>query len=113
MWDQFDLKSTLVLTLFAFIGGLTRELNDIINNRLHIKSFVVGLITASTTGLIVSQILLEYQVGSHMSCFLTGISGFMGPYVLLSLARIVKRRLDKIEAKLKKDIKQDKDNDFV
>ena len=113
MWDQFDLKSTLLLTLFAFIGGLTRELNDIINNKLHVKSFVVGLITASTTGLIVSQMLLEYHVGFHMACFLTGISGFMGPYVLLSAARIIKRRLDKIETKLKKEVKQDKDDEFI
>ena len=113
MFEQFDLKSTLLLALFAFIGGLTRELNDVINNRLRVKSFIVGLITASTTGVIVSQILLEYQIGFHLACFLTGISGFMGPYVLLSAAKIVKRKLEKMEEELQKDVKEEKEDGFV
>lgn len=107
MFENFDLKSTLLLTLFAFIGGLTRELNDIINSKLKVKSFVIGLITASTTGIIISQFLIEYQVGFHLACFLTGIAGFIGPYVLLSVARIIKRRLEKYESKYLEEIEEE------
>ena len=113
MFEEFDLKSTLLLTLFAFVGGLTRELNDVINNKLRIRSFMIGLITASTTGLIVSQILIEYKTGFHLACFLTGISGFMGPYVLFSAARILKRRLEKVEAKFYKEAKREKEDEFI
>lgn len=104
-----DLKTVLILIFFGFIGGLTRELNDIVNSKLRLKSFVLGLITASLTGTIISQILLEYKIGFHMACFITAISGFMGPYVLLSISKLVKRKLEIMEEKL---IKEEKNNDI-
>ena len=107
--NNYDLKTILILIFFGFIGGLTRELNDIVNSKLRLKSFVLGLITASLTGTIISQILLEYKIGFHMSCFITAISGFMGPYVLLSISKLVKRKLEIMEEKL---IKEEKDNDI-
>lgn len=93
MFDKMDLHNTLVLAFFAFLGGLTRELNDVISNQLRIKSFIVGLVTASTTGIIISQALLEAGISLRLACFLTGISGFMGPYVLLALSRIIEKKL--------------------
>ena len=93
MFDKIDIHNTLVLAFFAFLGGLTRELNDVINDQLRVKSFVIGLITASTTGIIISQALLEAGLSLRLACFLTGISGFMGPYVLLAVSKIVERKL--------------------
>lgn len=93
MFDKIDLHNTLILAFFAFLGGLTRELNDIISNKLRVKSFVIGLVTASTTGIIISQALLEAGISLRLACFLTGIAGFMGPYVLLALSRILERKL--------------------
>ena len=110
MFDKLDIHSTIILTFFAFLGGLTRELNDVTNCKLRVKTFIIGLITASTTGFIVSQILLEYEVGFHLACFLTGISGFMGPYVLLSIAKIVKRRLKAYEV-VSKHLGEDEEQD--
>lgn len=94
MFDKIGLHDTVILMFFAFLGGLTRELNEIITDKLNIRSFTLGLITASTTGIIVSQLLLSSNLGFHMSCFLTGIAGFMGPYVLLAISKIIERKLE-------------------
>ena len=94
MFDKIGIHDTLVIAFFAFLGGLTRELNEVITSKLNVKAFVLGLITASTTGVIVSQVLVDSGLGFHFACFASGISGFMGPYVLLAFSKIVERKLE-------------------
>lgn len=88
-----EIHQTLILVFFAFLGGLTRELNDLISNKINVKNFTIGIITAITTGAIFGQLLIGTHISEPMSCGLSGLAGFIGPHVLFILARGLEKRL--------------------
>ena len=56
MIDKQEFHQFLLLTFFAFLGGLTRELNDLISNKVNFKNFIIGVVTAITTGVVFGKV---------------------------------------------------------
>lgn len=79
---------------FAFLGGLTRELNDLISNKINFKNFVIGVVTAITTGLILGKIMLGTGINEDLAYGLAGLSGFIGPHILYILAKAFERKVE-------------------
>ena len=87
-----EFHQTLILVFFAFLGGLTRELNDLISNKINIKNFSIGIITAITTGAIFGQLLIGTKVSEPLACGLSGLAGFIGPHILFILSRGLEKK---------------------
>jgi fluoride ion exporter CrcB/FEX len=102
MIDKPEFHQTLILVFFAFLGGLTRELNDLISNRINFKNFVIGIITALTTGAIFGQLLVGSHVPESMACGLSGLAGFMGPHILFILSKGLEKKLETLVSDKKK-----------
>lgn len=94
MIDKTEIHQTLFLIFFAFLGGLTRELDDLISNKINVKNFTIGIITAITTGLIFGKLLVGSHVSENMACGLAGLSGFMGPHILFVLSKTLEKKLE-------------------
>ena len=88
-----ELHQALLLMFFAFLGGLTRELNDLISNKINFKNFVIGVITAVSTGLILGKIMLGTGINEDLAYGLAGLSGFVGPHILYILAKAVETKI--------------------
>lgn len=104
MINKPEFQQTLLLVFFAFLGGLTRELNDLISNRINFKNFLIGIFTAITTGLIFGKLLIGTHISEDLTCGLAGLAGFIGPHLLFILARYLEKR---IEATLDVEQKED------
>lgn len=102
-----ELHQTLLLIFFAFLGGLTRELDDLISNKINFKNLAIGIITAVSTGLIFGKILIGTHVSEDMACGLAGLAGFIGPHLLFIIAKgleiKIKKQLDVEPAELKQE----------
>ena len=102
-----ELHQTLLLIFFAFLGGLTRELDDLISNKIHFKNLAIGIITAVSTGLIFGKILIGTHVSEDMACGLAGLAGFIGPHLLFIIAKgleiKIKKQLDVKPAELEQE----------
>lgn len=96
MINKPEIHQALLLIFFAFLGGLTRELNDLISNKINFKNFVIGVVTAITTGLILGKIMLGTGINEDLAYGLAGLSGFVGPHILYILARSLEHKLEKI-----------------
>lgn len=94
MINKPELHQALLLVFFAFLGGLTRELNDLISNKINFKNFAIGVITAITTGLILGKIMLGTGINEDLAYGLAGLSGFVGPHILYILAKSFENRLE-------------------
>lgn len=89
-----EFHQTLLLIFFAFLGGLTRELDDLISNKIDFKNFVIGIVTAITTGLIFGKLLVGSHVSEDIACGMAGLAGFIGPHILYILARGLEKKLE-------------------
>lgn len=89
-----DIEQTLLIMFFAFLGGLTRELDDLISSKINMKNFTIGMVTAVTTGLIFGKILVGLNVAEDLVFGLSGIGGFIGPHLLFVLAKNLERKLE-------------------
>ena len=102
-----ELHQTLLLIFFAFLGGLTRELDDLISNKINFKNLSIGIITAVSTGLIFGKILIGTHVSEDMACGLAGLAGFIGPHLLFIIAKgleiKIKKQLDVEPAELEQE----------
>ena len=96
MINKPELHQALLLVFFAFLGGLTRELNDLISNKINFKNFAIGVITAITTGLILGKIMLGTGINEDLAYGLAGLSGFIGPHILYISAKSVENKLEHI-----------------
>lgn len=94
MINKPEFHQTLILIFFAFLGGLTRELDDLISNKINFKNFIIGIVTAVTTGLIFGKILVGTHVSEDIACGLAGLAGFTGPHILFILSRALEKRLE-------------------
>lgn len=94
MINKPELQQTLLLIFFAFLGGLTRELNDLIRNKLNLKNFAIGIITAITTGLIFGKILIGTHVPLDLAYGLSGLAGFVGPHLLFIMAKSLETKIE-------------------
>lgn len=106
MIDKNEVHQILMFTFFAFLGGLTKELDDLISNKVNFKNFSIGIITAITTGIIFGKILTGTHVSEDLACGLSGLSGFLGPHILYVLAETLERKVGQcigIDQKDKKD----------
>lgn len=92
--NKFEFSQILLIIFFAFLGGLTRELNDLISNKVNFKNFTIGIVTAVTTGLIFGKVLIGLHVAEDLVFGLAGIGGFLGPHLLFILAKIVEHKLE-------------------
>lgn len=93
MIDKQEFHQFLLLTFFAFLGGLTRELNDLISNKVNFKNFIIGVVTAITTGVIFGKFLTGTHVSEDLACGLAGLSGFLGPHLLYMLSAGLEKKL--------------------
>lgn len=101
MINKPEFHQTLVLIFFAFLGGLTRELDDLVSNRINFKNFVIGIITAISTGLIFGKILVGFCVSEELACGCAGLAGFIGPHLLFVLSKGLEKKIEAyIDAKL-------------
>lgn len=96
MINKPELHQALLLVFFAFLGGLTRELNDLISNKINFKNFAIGVITAITTGLILGKIMLGTGINEDLAYGLAGLSGFVGPHILYILSKSFEMKLEHI-----------------
>lgn len=94
MIDKPEFHQALLLMFFAFLGGLTRELNDLISNKINFKNFVIGVLTAITTGLIIGKIMLGTGINEDLAYGLAGLSGFVGPHILYILAKSLETKVE-------------------
>lgn len=94
MINKPELHNMLLLIFFAFLGGLTRELNDLISNKLNIKNFSIGIITAITTGLIFGKILIGTNINTELAYGLAGLAGFTGPHMLFIIAKGLEKQIE-------------------
>lgn len=101
MMNKPELHNILLLIFFAFLGGLTRELNDLISNKLNIKNFTIGIVTAVTTGLIFGKILIGTNINEELACGLAGLAGFTGPHILFIMTKSLEKRIDSYLSKKK------------
>lgn len=107
MINKPEFQQTLLLVFFAFLGGLTRELNDLISNKINFKNFVIGIVTAVTTGLIFGKLLIGTHISEDFACGLAGLAGFIGPHLLFVLAKSLEK---KIELSLNQDTKEQEED---
>ena len=91
-----EFSLTLLLIFFAFLGGLTRELNDLVSNKLNIKNFIIGITTAITTGVILGKILIGLNVNEELACGLAGLAGFIGPHILLVVSTAFEKKVEQV-----------------
>lgn len=108
MINKPEIQQALLLVFFAFLGGLTRELNDLISNKINFKNFIIGIVTAITTGLIFGKLLIGTQIPEDLTYGLTGIAGFLGPHLLYIIAKGLE---NKIEMYISKDTKENSKED--
>lgn len=94
MIDKHEFHQILLLTFFGFLGGLTRELNDLISNKVNFKNFMIGIITAITTGVIFGKLLTGTHVSEDVACGLAGLSGFLGPHLLYVLSTGLEKKVE-------------------
>lgn len=94
MINKPELHQALLLVFFAFLGGLTRELNDLISNKINFKNFAIGVVTAITTGLILGKIMLGTGINEDLAYGLAGLSGFVGPHILYILAKSLEIKIE-------------------
>lgn len=94
MINKPEFQQTLLLVFFAFLGGLTRELNDLISNKINFKNFVIGIVTAITTGLIFGKLLIGTHLSEDLACGLAGLAGFIGPHLLFVLTRALEKKIE-------------------
>lgn len=99
MINKPEVQQALLLVFFAFLGGLTRELNDLISNRINFKNFTIGIITAIATGLIFGKILIGTHISEDLACGLAGVAGFIGPHMLFVIAKVLERKLESLVPK--------------
>lgn len=94
MINKPEFQQALLLVFFAFLGGLTRELNDLIANKVNCKNFTIGIVTAITTGLIFGKLLIGTHVSEDLACGLSGLAGFIGPHLLLVLSKLLEKKIE-------------------
>ena len=82
-----DIHQILLLIFFAFLGGLTRELDDLISCKINFKNFFIGIVTSITTGTIFGMLLVGTHMSEEVACGLSGLAGFIGPHRLFLLAK--------------------------
>lgn len=102
MLTKPEIHQTLLLVFFAFLGGLTKELDDLISNKVNFKNFTIGIITAITTGLIFGKMLFGMNVPEDLVYGLSGLSGFIGPHILYVLAKALEKKIESIIPSKKK-----------
>ena len=108
MINKPEVHQTLLLIFFAFLGGLTRELDDLISNKINFKNLIIGIVTAVCTGLIFGKILIGTHISEDMACGLAGLAGFIGPHILFILAKGLEIKIRK-ELHIPEDLKQKED----
>lgn len=87
MMHKPDIHQILLLIFFAFLGGLTRELDDLISCKINFKNFFIGIVTSITTGTIFGMLLVGTHMSEEVACGLSGLAGFIGPHILFLLSK--------------------------
>lgn len=95
MINKPDFHQILLLIFFAFLGGLTRELDDLISCKINLKNFLIGIVTSITTGTIFGMLLVGTHMSEEVACGLSGLAGFIGPHVLFLLAKGLELKIEK------------------
>lgn len=94
MINKPEFQQTLLLVFFALLGGLTRELDDLVSNKINFKNFVIGIATAISTGLIFGKLLIGTHVSEDLACGLAGLAGFIGPHLLFIMAKSLEKKIE-------------------
>lgn len=89
-----DIHQILLLIFFAFLGGLTRELDDLISCKINFKNFFIGIITSITTGTIFGMLLVGAHMSEEVACGLSGLAGFIGPHILFLLSKSLEVKIE-------------------
>jgi hypothetical protein len=83
----------LAHTLLAALGALARQLNMKDKQSMKVVQFVSGCLIAMFAGAMVYFLANYFKLEANLSFALAGISGWLGPQALDSIAAIVKKAI--------------------
>ena len=81
----------LIHSLLAILGTAARQLQQKENQALKLVFFLSGCFIAAFTGVMVFFITSAFNLDSNLAYAAAGISGWIGPQALDSIAAIVKK----------------------
>ena len=81
----------LIHSLLAILGTAARQLQQKDNQALKLVFFLSGCFIAAFTGVIVFFVTSALELDSNLAYAAAGMSGWIGPQALDSIAAIVKK----------------------
>ena len=79
---NLDWPLLAVIALFAFVGGLVREIRSTAIKKKELADYLIEGLVSAFTGIVVASLMMDYISETHLLFGLAGLSGYFGPLVL-------------------------------
>ena len=79
---SLDWPLLAVIALFAFVGGIVREIKSAAIKKKELIDYLVEGLVSAFTGIVVASLMMDYINETHLLFGVAGLAGYFGPVVL-------------------------------
>ena len=78
----FDWPLLAIMALFAFFGGIVRELRAASIKKKDLVDYITEGLVGAFTGMVVASLMIDYVSETHLLFGVAGLAGYFGPIML-------------------------------
>ena len=82
MSSTLDWPLMCIMALFAFFGGIVRELRSTSIKKKEMVDYLIEGLVGAFTGIVIASLMMDYIRETHLLFGIAGLSGYFGPIML-------------------------------